>query len=230
MITVSNRCGVIGCDGLVIAIGLCGKHYKRHQRHGDVLHRKNAEAAQGNDKHPLYAVWRNITRTKKGSLVCEKWKSFSAFVLDVKEKPNDAHSFQRIDRNGIYEVGNVVWKCLQSSAEDRKIHKEYMRVYSQKQRDNNPRYFWNASLKKFYGVTADWYDEQFEKQNGMCAICGRPERMRIKGKEVRLAVDHCHITNTVRGLLCSTCNSAIGLLNHDMQILESALKYLAITK
>lgn len=49
---------------------------------------------------------------------------------------------------------------------------------------------------------------------------------RKKGIKRSLAVDHCHKTNMVRGLLCHRCNTAIGLLNDDFTTLKSALKYL----
>ena len=43
-----------------------------------------------------------------------------------------------------------------------------------------------------YGVDTAWYDAQFLKQNGVCAICHKPENKTIKGVILRLAVDHCH--------------------------------------
>ena len=43
---------------------------------------------------------------------------------------------------------------------------------------------------------------------------------------VKLNVDHCHITNKVRGLLCHDCNRALGLLKDNTSILSSAINYL----
>ena len=39
-------------------------------------------------------------------------------------------------------------------------------------------------------------------------------------------VDHSHITNEVRGLLCSKCNSLLGMANDDIEILKKAIEYL----
>lgn len=53
-----------------------------------------------------------------------------------------------------------------------------------------------------------------------CAICGREPGSR------RLHVDHCHETGLIRGLLCSRCNSGIGLLRDDPELLKTAYNYL----
>ena len=55
-------------------------------------------------------------------------------------------------------------------------------------------------LKHYYNITLAEYDQMFEDQKGVCAICGNPENNR------RLAVDHDHKTGKVRGLLCTRCN------------------------
>ncbi len=60
----------------------------------------------------------------------------------------------------------------------------------------------------------------FAAQNGVCAICSRPPGKR------RLAVDHWHTTKAVRGLLCVQCNTAIGKLNDDPELLRRAIAYL----
>lgn len=62
----------------------------------------------------------------------------------------------------------------------------------------------------FYGITPEQYAELFRKQNGMCAICHQPPR----GKMKSLSVDHDHNTGKVRGLLCITCNRAVGYLDN----------------
>ncbi len=79
-----------------------------------------------------------------------------------------------------------------------------------------------------FGLTADAYDALFAKQHGRCAICGR-EEWRIDKRTSRpraLAVDHCHETGRVRGLLCFSCNIAIGFLEDSPALAESASRYL----
>lgn len=41
-----------------------------------------------------------------------------------------------------------------------------------------------------------------------------------------LAIDHDHKTGKIRGLLCTRCNTAIGLLNDNIDFLRRAIMYL----
>ena len=101
-----------------------------------------------------------------------------------------------------------------------------MRMWSKTNREANPDYFKNQDLQKNYGVTLDWYKEQHAKQGGVCAICSKLETAVIHGKQVSLAVDHCHDTGKVRALLCTSCNRGIGMLKHDRDLLQKAIAYL----
>src|SRR5665811_574341 len=66
------------------------------------------------------------------------------------------------------------------------------------------------------------YQELFEQQHGLCAICeGAPT-----GGHGRLCIDHDHATGQFRGLLCSKCNSAIGLLGDNPVVVDRAAAYL----
>ena len=84
----------------------------------------------------------------------------------------------------------------------------------------------NHYLKKKYGITAADYEVIHKRQKGLCAICGRPERIVINGTRRRLAVDHDHRTNKVRGLICHDCNRGIGLFKDDPKRLMSAARYI----
>mgnify|MGYP001161293193 FL=1 len=50
-----------------------------------------------------------------------------------------------------------------------------------------------------------------------CDICGATDR--------RMTLDHCHETGEFRGWLCLKCNSAIGWLNEDVDIMIKATNY-----
>lgn len=65
-------------------------------------------------------------------------------------------------------------------------------------------------------------------QQGVCAICKKEEIVVAPntGRVRRLAVDHCHRTNEIRGLLCKKCNLGIHPFDGDMAWLRNALNYL----
>lgn len=77
-------------------------------------------------------------------------------------------------------------------------------------------------LRVKYGLTSGEYDAMLTGQQGVCAICKRPPR------EERLAVDHCHTTGKIRGLLCPgfSCNTGLGHFAHSPELLEAAAAYL----
>lgn len=71
-----------------------------------------------------------------------------------------------------------------------------------------------------YGISEDMFDQLWAKQAGSCAICGAP----FEGEEYR--IDHDHQTGAVRGLLCASCNTAIGLLGDSCENMSRAIEYL----
>lgn len=85
------------------------------------------------------------------------------------------------------------------------------------------------SFRFSYGITIAEYESMFSKQNGLCAICEKPET-KLHGrtkKPMSLSVDHCHNSKKVRGLLCSQCNLMLGLANDDIARLQQAITYLS---
>jgi hypothetical protein len=78
------------------------------------------------------------------------------------------------------------------------------------------------NMEKYDGFGVDEYNALKKEQSNNCAICGRNE----KEFKRRLHLDHCHTTGKVRGLLCSNCNTAIGLLKDDIDVIASAISYL----
>jgi len=80
-----------------------------------------------------------------------------------------------------------------------------------------------SQLRRKFGITPERYDELFEEQGGLCAICSKPEAGR------RLAIDHEHATGTVRGLLCFRCNVRLAHLE-DVAWRTVAEEYLVTRK
>lgn len=76
----------------------------------------------------------------------------------------------------------------------------------------------------------DEYQKLSEKQGHRCAICGQREgSVHWSGVTKQLCVDHCHVTGSVRGLLCGKCNRGIGYFDDDPERVAAALRYLIIS-
>ena len=88
----------------------------------------------------------------------------------------------------------------------------------------------NSKLKKAYGITLDQYNEMLSKQDGKCMICLSDNNGFYNKKPKAFAVDHCHTTGKIRGLLCGDCNTGIGLLKDNIDLLNNAIKYLNKTR
>lgn len=96
----------------------------------------------------------------------------------------------------------------------------------QRWRLNNKEKQWEAELRCKYGLTAEGYYALLWFQNETCAICRQPESAvdtRWTNKPKRLAVDHCHVTGRVRGLLCSACNLGLGGLKTPTRLRRAAI-------
>lgn len=100
----------------------------------------------------------------------------------------------------------------------------------------DPDYHWARNLWSQFKLTAERYWEMFEAQGGLCANCGKPERVLRNNGEigVKLCVDHdrrcCPAKRScgkcIRGLLCHCCNAGLGLLGDTVEDLERAVSYL----
>jgi Recombination endonuclease VII len=82
---------------------------------------------------------------------------------------------------------------------------------------NNRFYF--AVRKHKYGLTKVEVLALIAAQDSKCAICG-------VDVSVKFAIDHDHKTMAIRGILCRTCNTGMGMLKDSAQVLLKAYEYL----
>ncbi len=99
--------------------------------------------------------------------------------------------------------------------------KESSRLYRLNNKDEIQKRETTRKLKK-YGITIQEYNNLILEQKGRCLICGRHQDEFKK----KLAIDHCHETGKVRGLLCGDCNIMLGMCDDDYNILSVAIEYL----
>lgn len=79
-------------------------------------------------------------------------------------------------------------------------------------------------VRRRYGIAPEQVQELLAAQGGACAICRRPLVWPFSRK--RTHIDHCHRTGKVRGVLCSSCNRAIGWLGDTAEGVRRAVVYL----
>jgi hypothetical protein len=81
-----------------------------------------------------------------------------------------------------------------------------------------------AQKKNLYGLTKEKFLELAALQNFACAICNADS----SEAPYRLAVDHNYETNEIRGLLCSSCNTALGFFDDNPIRLRKAVDYILL--
>lgn len=78
-------------------------------------------------------------------------------------------------------------------------------------------------IESKYELRPEDYRRMIDACDNRCEICGRHG---LDSPHARLSVDHCHARGHVRGMLCTYCNTAIGLMNDNVETLERAAAYL----
>lgn len=126
-----------------------------------------------------------------------------------------AHREKAKEQSRVYRLAHAE-KLREQYRAYHAAHREEKRA----ERAAHPEKIRERMLKSNYGLSLDDYDAMVVAQEGKCAICGADG-----GKG--LFVDHDHVSGKPRALLCSKCNSAIGFLNDDAQLVMKAFQYLS---
>lgn len=137
---------------------------------------------------------------------CAQWRAKqNPEKLKANQKAANAKYVAKIGIDVIRERSKI------ASAKWRKKHPKAHKLSDRKQ-----------SLRRLYGITIKEYNELCKQQSYRCAICN----IHADNLSQNLAVDHCHKTNEIRGILCTNCNTGIGKLGDNVEGLEKALSYL----
>jgi hypothetical protein len=201
---------------------LCNTHYMRWHRHGHVEATRPPDWG-GRESHPLYGIWCWTKRT--GIKRAESWDDFYRFVADVGEKPSPKHRLKRQNNKEGFGPQNWFWH------EPLNVDKDDLNQKAAAQREWRKRNVVKVKgydLKRGFGLSLEQYHAMVESQKGCCAICNKQELiLSVHGKMRSLAVDHCHATGKVRGLLCTNCNKALGHFKDDVELMSKAIQYLS---
>lgn len=220
-----QSCAVDDCDSPAVARGLCDTHRKRVERHGHIEETR-PDSWGAIEKHSLRDSWRWIIRHRGVKDVHPDWTDFLQFVNDVGARPSKHHRLVKSDTTRPIGPDNFIWRESTFRKERGASRLEAAAKYQREYRALHPNRAKHADLAKHYRISLDDYEGLVEKQNGKCRICEIDETLVIRGKRVRLAVDHCHKTGKIRGLLCSACNKGLGGFKDSPDLLRKAAAYL----
>lgn len=121
-------------------------------------------------------------------------------------------------------------RARQKKAEDRYMaipkNKEKRAASQARYSAKHPGAHRDAHLLRNYGISEIQYKTLLYKQGDVCAVCFQKETKTLRGVVLPLHVDHNHTTGKVRGLLCFTCNAALGLFKDSTDLLSMAISYL----
>lgn len=152
---------------------------------------------------------------------CKKEKKISEFVKDKRNK-DGLTSRCKDCRNEHYN--NYYKQNPEKQKEKNDSQKENRQLYYNS--EDGIISSRKTHLKRMYNISLEDYNEISIKQDHKCAICGGYETY-YRNKV--LCVDHSHDTGEIRGLLCNTCNRALGLFKENFEILQNAINYLIKT-
>lgn len=94
---------------------------------------------------------------------------------------------------------------------------------NEKQKENHRKASWKHQIKKNYGITPEEYYDMLDEQEGRCKMCNT----HIDDLPIHnLYVDHCYTTGRIRGLLCNSCNTGLGMFRDRQDLLLKAKEYL----
>jgi hypothetical protein len=107
---------------------------------------------------------------------------------------------------------------------NRARHNELARSSHQRNKHKHIHKMYGRHLKSCYGITEEERDALFLKQGSVCAICATS--VNGSGKR-RFHLDHCHASGRVRGVICTACNTMLGIYENRFKRYEAAiLEYL----
>lgn len=223
-VRVRGKCTVADCDRPHAARGFCDLHHQRVLTTGNPEATKRPDSWGAKTRHPLYNRWAHMMRHRHQ--VAEEWRDFLQFAADIGRPPDPKAKIFAADETALIGPDNFVWKMAfteRAEGEDEKtFNARRARAYRHVHKGRDVSY----AVKRLYGLSPAQRAEMAARQGGKCAICGMVENVVERRKETTLCVDHCHDTGKVRGLLCSKCNTALGLFRDSPDLLRKAIDYL----
>ena len=179
-----------------------------------------------------YDKRKDLTYSSSSCKSCEREYSKSRYQNNSKYKQSNKITSKKFREDNPDYHKNYEYTLTQ---EQTVKYKEKAKEYYQKNKDKIKSYqrqynktdsCKNSKLKNKYSITLQQYNQMIYEQNNKCLICSCEFSTIDKSRKPN--VDHCHKTNKVRGILCHKCNTGIGLLNENLEVLQKAIEYLTV--
>lgn len=152
-------------------------------------------------------------------------KIYAELTRKKCNKCKEEFSIQEFQKNK-NNCDGYSYNCKSCIKKRRAHSKEYDRRYWKSWREKNSHRLKERdrahNLKRKFNMSINDYNILLKSQNGVCATCFKEKSSNGKA----LAVDHCHKTGKIRGLLCNECNTSLGLLKENKHTLYNLIDYL----
>lgn len=163
-------------------------------------------------------------RRKNKATIAEKMKQYRldnlATITERKKQRYQKNRATVLERALQYYRTN---RAKIAKRNKRRYQENRTTILEQKKQYTKSDHYKHHHLKREYGITLAQYNTLLDTQHFCCSLCHTPDY--TGGKS--LHVDHCHETGVIRSLLCSKCNTAIGLLQDNPALLKKAAAYVA---
>lgn len=219
-----DLCCIEGCFETVKRKGWCGKHYQQFYKTVSDYQARDKVFEGEKRKHQFYMLW---FERKQNNILCEAWLDFKEFIIGISPKPDGNFFLLQIDGTKPFGPNNFRWQehLKKKQGENNKdwwARKRAARIAA------NPAMESQRNIKRQYGLTPEEHAEKLKNSNHVCDICEKPETS-VDGRTGSLrilSVDHCHNSKKLRGMLCTRCNTTIGRVEENTELLEKMINYL----
>lgn len=225
----SENCSVTECSAGSHKAGMCSHHYYSFNKYGDPLAASYALSYDGSRCSVDYCTNPAKSRGYCGAHYQSYIRNGNPILADINIRPTSgipgkdfcttceklldtgSDFYVRI-RDGVERRDSSCKKCILLQANEYRKNREPAHVKRKRTITSKLR-----KAESLYGKIGRELKETIISGDALCEVCMSSSNLHI---------DHDHDTNKVRGVLCHNCNTALGLLLEDVEIMESLKRYI----